>query len=61
MTTHELTREQLVAVKRDYICFVRNAGKGTTWGELLGADEAVSDEEIHRHYAGAQFSPADFI
>ena len=61
MSTHELTREQMVAVKRDYICFVRNAGRGTTWGELLAADSIVSDDEIHRHYAGARFTPADFI
>ena len=61
MTTHELTREQLVAVKRDYICFVRNAGRGTTWSELADADSVVSDDEVHRHYAGAQFTPADFI
>ncbi|MBQ3339823.1 MAG: hypothetical protein IJG82_09590 [Atopobiaceae bacterium] len=60
MTTHELTREQMRRLKQDYICFVRNAGKGTTWGELADAEALVDDDEIHRHYAGQEFTYADF-
>lgn len=57
MTTHELTREQLVELKETYLTETMDE---VSQGELADADSLVSDETIHEKYAGTNFVPDDF-
>ena len=57
MTVHELTRDQLISLKQDYL--VRTQER-TYWSDLADADEIVPDEFIKEEYEGTEFSPDDF-
>lgn len=57
MSVHELTRDQIVLLKQDYLC---NTRESVSWGELADADELVSDEYIKERYEGTEFVPEDF-
>ena len=61
MKFDDLKRDQLVELKQR-ILFDRNAaeGRGTSWGELIAADELVSDAEARAEYGDVAFSPFDF-
>ena len=57
MTTHELNREQMTELKGKYLCETQDS---VSYGELADADEIVSDQTIHEHYAGIYFVDDDF-
>lgn len=70
MNVTELSREQIVELKGDYLC--RLADEGTfaevmgvdydapSWGDMANADEIVPDDVIFEEYAGTDFVPDDF-
>lgn len=57
MSAKELTRDQLVSLKQNYLM---EKNGSVSYGELANADALVSDATIFRHYAGTSFSPDDF-
>ncbi len=57
MTTHELNRDQIIELKIAYLCLTQ---ENVSYGELVDADEIVSDQTIHEYYAGTDFSDDDF-
>ncbi len=61
MNVHELTRDQLIELKQDYIQNQNDEnGAGTSYGELANADEIVSDAIIFEAYDHYDFSDDDF-
>lgn len=60
MTTHELTREQIIKLKQDYLMFHDDKEHSVSWGELANADELVTDETIHENYGYITFAEEDF-
>lgn len=63
MKVEELSREQLVELKQNYLTELsdKRNGEGVSYWELANADELVSDEEIFDYYAGTDFVPEDFF
>ena len=71
MDVRELSREQLIELKEHYMIELVNEGTyaevmGVDWnepsmGEIIAADELISDEVIFEHYAGYTFSDGDFF
>ena len=74
MTTHELTRDQMVSLKQAYLCKLDEEGtlnevlyndpdddRGLSMAELADADSLVPDEIIHDNYAGVEFTEDDFL
>lgn len=62
MTTYDLSQNQMIQLKGDYLCDIMNErGEQPTWGELAFADQLVDDEVIHDYYAGTIFSDDDFV
>ena len=61
MSVRELNRSQMLQLKQDYLCHVRNAGRGTSYMELVKADDLVGDETVIDYYDGFDFSEADFF
>ena len=61
MTIDELSRDQLLELKQDYLA-ERNAakGEGTSYGELADADVLVGDDELRAAYEGTEFTEGDF-
>ena len=67
----ELTREQLVELKCNYMAELVNEGTfrevmdadcdEPSWGHLAMADELISDEFIFEYYAGIGFVNDDFF
>lgn len=62
MNVHELSREQLIELKQNYLIEImdRRTGESPSWGELAEANEIVSDEEVFEFYADTVFVPDDF-
>jgi len=71
MDVRDLSRDQLVELKQDYMTELVNEG---TFAEVMNrdydepsmwdsanADEIVPDEFIFEHYAGIHFVPDDFF
>lgn len=57
MSVYELTRDQLVQLKQNYLCDTQDT---VFMSELAFADEIVSDKVIFENYAGYIFSSDDF-
>ncbi|MCQ2211378.1 MAG: hypothetical protein MJZ34_13920 [Paludibacteraceae bacterium] len=61
MNVRELTRNQLVELKQNYLTEkLDQDGQSPSYGELATADETISDEEVFSYYAGTEFSEDDF-
>lgn len=62
MNVTDLSRDQLIELKGDYIC-TRNdeQGERTYWSDFADADELVSDEEVYEVYADVDFVNDDFM
>ena len=58
MTVYELTREQLHELKIDFLLRTRES---VAWKDLANADALVPDRIIQDEYAGAEFTPDDFM
>ena len=58
MSVFELSKNQLIDLKQNYLCEVQ---KNVLYGELCDADNIVSDEEIFSEYGNVEFSKDDFL
>lgn len=58
MSVYELSKNQLIELKQNYLCEVQ---KNVSYGELCNADNIVSDEEIFQAYSCVDFSSEDFM
>ena len=71
MDVRDLTREQLIELKQDYMAELVNEGtfaevmnrdyNEPSYGDLADADEIISDDLIFDHYAGTDFVNDDFF
>ena len=57
MKVTELTREQLIQLKQQYLM---DTHETVNWGELAEADGLVTDETIFEYYGGTEFVEEDF-
>lgn len=68
MRISELSREQLVELKQNYLTQLDNEGtleeiagiKCLGWSDLANADDIVPDNVIFKNYKNTDFSPNDF-
>lgn len=62
MTVCELTKEQMLELKQQYLTghLLEVEGRSPSYGELAAADEIVPDWIIFNQYGGTIFSPDDF-
>lgn len=68
MNVTDLTREQLIELKQNYLSELDGSGElkevagldSLGYDELARADEIVSDELIFEHYGGVSFVDDDF-
>ena len=58
MSVYELSKNQLIELKQNYLCEVQ---KNVSYGELCDADNIISDEEIFSEYGNVKFSKDDFL
>ena len=58
MSVYELSKNQLIELKQNYLCEVQ---KNVSYGELCNADNIISDEEIFNEYGNVEFSEDDFF
>ena len=58
MSVYELSKNQLIELKQNYLCEVQ---KNVSYGELCDADNIISDEEIFQAYSCMDFSSEDFM
>lgn len=58
MSIYELSKNQLIELKQNYLCEVQ---KNVSYEELCDADNIVSDEEIFQAYSCVDFSSEDFV
>ena len=58
MSVYELSKNQLIELKQNYLCEVQ---KNVSYGELCDADNIISDEEIFNEYENVKFSEDDFF
>ena len=58
MSVYELSKNQLIELKQNYLCEVQ---KNISYGELCDADNIISDEEIFQTYSCTDFSSEDFM
>ena len=58
MSVYELSKNQLIELKQNYLCEVQ---ENVSYGELCDADNIVSDEEIFQVYSCMDFSSEDFM
>ncbi len=62
MGLEELNQDQLFELKQSILCDRYEwAGKSVSMGELLAADELVSDDEVRMVYGGTIFTEDDFF
>ena len=71
MDVRDLSREQLVELKQNYMTELVNEGTFAevmnreydepSYGDLAEADELISDDFIFEHYADISFVPDDFF
>lgn len=57
MSVNELSEEQMLQLKQNYICSSR---KNVSYGELADADNLVSDSYIEEIYGSTDFVEDDF-
>lgn len=70
MTVSELTREQLIQLKQDYMVQLADCGEFAevmgvdydepSYGDLADADEIIPDSVIYEHYGDISFDEDDF-
>lgn len=60
MKVTELSRDQLVELKQNYLCHVLKNGQDVAYSEIAGNVSHVSDAEVFDYYAGVEFSEDDF-
>lgn len=60
MKVTELSRDQLVELKQNYLCHVLKNGQDVSYSEMAGNVSHISDQEIFDYYAGVEFSEDDF-
>ena len=70
MTVTELTRDQLIQLKQNYMIELADSGEfaevmgvdydAPSWGELAWADDIIPDYVIFEHYSGTYFVEDDF-
>lgn len=70
MDVTELSREQLVELKQNYLCSLADSGDysevfdvnyiGVSYSDLLNADDIVPDDVIFDNYCGVIFCDDDF-
>ena len=61
-TVKELTRDQLVELKQNYLTQkMDEKGESPSYGELAEADQTITDDEIFSEYDGTMFSEDDFM
>lgn len=63
MAVTELSREQLIELKQDYLCRLADCGERPepSWMEIAEADSIVPDSEIFSDCEGVYFVPDDFF
>lgn len=61
MHIEDLSREQLIAVKRAYLEWLNYGFDDAPYGDAEDADKVISDEEIIEYHAVTEFVPEDFI
>jgi len=62
MNVTDLSRNQLIELKSDYLCKRNDEnGERTYWSDLVDADQLVSDSEIYEAYASIEFVEDDFF
>lgn len=71
MDVTELSREQLIELKQNYLCSLDDSGDysevfdvdhiGVSYSELLNADDIVPDDVVFDNYCGVIFCDDDFI
>jgi hypothetical protein len=67
----ELSREQLIELKQNYLCSLDDSGDysevfdvdhiGVSYSDLLNADDIVPDDVVFDNYFGVIFCDDDFI
>ena len=70
MTYSELTRDQLIQLKQDYMVQLADCGEFAevmgvdydepSYGDLVNADELIPDDVIKEHYGDIWFYEDDF-
>ena len=58
MSVYELSENQLIELKQNYLCEIQ---KNVSYGELCDADDIISDEDIFQAYSCTDFSSDDFM
>lgn len=62
MTVYELTPNQKIELKQNYLAQKNEEnGEGTSYGEFADVDNLVSDAEIFAEYEDTDFVPDDFF
>lgn len=71
MDVTELSREQLIELKQNYLCSLDDSGAysevfdvdhiGVSYSDLLNADDIVPDDVVFDNYCGVIFCDDDFI
>lgn len=71
MDVTELSREQLVELKQNYLCSLADSGDynevfdvnyvGISYSDLANADDIVPDDVVFDNYGGVVFCDDDFI
>lgn len=71
MDVTELSREQLVELKQNYLCSLADSGDysevfdthyiGISYSDLLNADDIVPDDVVFDNYCGVIFCDDDFF
>ena len=57
MSYNELNRDQILALKQNYLVRTQD---GVSYNELAEADNLVSDEELEQEYKNVNFVEEDF-
>ena len=61
MTVHELSRDQLVELKQNYLSLWIDGPEPVSYDVLMDADELIPDETIFETYEGTIFTDDDFF
>lgn len=60
MKLNELSNEQRLELKENYLCHHDDEDHSVSWGELTAADTLVSDEDLEREFGVVEFTNDDF-
>lgn len=61
MTVHDLSRDQLVELKQNFISLWIDGQEPVSYDVLMDADELIPDETIFETYEGTIFTENDFF